>query len=326
MHRVLIIGCGRIAGGFDAGSADGGPVRTHAAAFGAHGRFALTGCVDPDGAARNAFAARWGVTRSAASAAEFSPGSFDVVAICSPTDLHAEHIEQALALRPRLVFCEKPVTGDAARTAALVARCAAEGVLLAVNYTRRWAPDVVALAHELRSGRWGAVRSAAGIYTKGVVHNGGHMIDLLHVLLGPVELAATGAPAFDFWPDDPSVPALLYAGEVPVQLSVGDAGDYAVFELALVTEQGEVAMRDGGLSWTVRRAIPSPDFAGYTSLGAFEHRPGRYDEAMTVAVANIAAALEEGDPLASTGETALAAQRVCEQMRDASTSSQRTHR
>ena len=77
-------------------------------------------------------------------------------------------------------------------------------------------------------------------------------------------------------------------------------------------------MRDGGLSWTIRRAGPSAEFAGYQALGPFEHRAGRYDEAMPAAVANIAAALENGAPLASTGETALAAHRLCEQMRHAS--------
>ena len=324
MHRVLIIGCGRIAGGFDEGDGGGVTVRTHAGAYRAHGGFSLAACVDPDRDRREAFAQHWGVAQAAATVSELPAGKFDVVSICSPTSAHGADIAAALAFGPRLIFCEKPVSESAAETEALIGRCANAGVRLAVNYTRRWAPDVVQLSRALGAGEWGAVRSVSGIYTKGAVHNGGHMIDLIHMLFGPVELVAAGPPVFDFRDDDPSVPALLRTAQgVPVTLAVGDARDYALFELVVVTERGEIAMRDGGLAWTERRSGESEAFAGYRALGPFESRAGRYDEAMPAAVADIAAALHTGAPLASTGETALAAQRVCEQMRDAALS--RTH-
>lgn len=317
MLSTLIVGCGNIAGGFDAGRpAEAGPL-THAGAFQRHGGFALTACVDPDAARREVFAARWGVQHTAASVAALAtaPGTFDVISICSPNAVHAEHLEAAIALAPRLIFCEKPVTGNADATEALVARCHDAGILLAVNYTRRWAPDVVALAGELTRGERGAVRSVVGTYTKGVLHNGGHLIDLLHLLFGPLTLTAAGDPVHDHWHDDPSVPALLAAqGGVPIQLGIGDARDYALFELVVVTERGEIAMRDGGLHWTEREPGASAAFAGYRTLGGFAERPGRYDEAMSAAVGNIADALMTGAPLASTGDTALAAQRLCEQI------------
>ncbi|ANY18950.1 putative oxidoreductase YcjS [Tsuneonella dongtanensis] len=318
MHSALIIGCGRIAGGFDEGRPSTALARTHAGAYRAHGGFSIEACVDPDAARREEFARNWGVPRSAATLGELGPAAYDVVSICSPTSAHPADIAAALDLGPKLIFCEKPVSGDAEQTAELADRCAERGILLAVNYTRRWAPDVVELAHDLAAGCWGSVRSAYGIYTKGAVHNGGHMIDLLHMLLGPIDLMAAGYPVFDHWDDDPSVPALLRSeAGVPITLSVGDARDYAVFELSIVTERGEMVMRDGGLSWTYRWADESTQFAGYRSLGPFEHVAGRYDEAMPAAIANIAAALDAGAALASTGKTALAAQRVCEQMRRA---------
>lgn len=320
MLSTLIIGCGNIAGGFDADRPPGALPLTHAGAFRRHGGFDIAACVDPDRATREAFAARWQV-RDAAESVEALAAistSFDVISICSPNARHAEHLQTAIELAPRLIFCEKPVTSTAAATAALVEKCQAAGVLLAVNYTRRWAPDIVALADELARGEWGAVRSAVGTYTKGVLHNGGHLIDLLHFLLGPMALTAAGAATFDHWDDDPSVPALLVTQTgIPVHLAVGDARDYALFELALVTERGEIAMRDGGLGWTVREAGASAAFAGYRTLGAHGVRPGRYDEAMLAAAGNIADALAHGAPLASTGRNALEAQRLCEEISNA---------
>lgn len=315
---VLVVGCGNIAGGFDAARPDDAAPLTHAGALRQHGGFVLQACVDPDAARRAAFAARWGLPQAAASidALQAAPGSFDLVCICSPTALHAEHLEAALALAPRLVFCEKPVTPTLAETALWAGRYAEAGIPLAINHTRRWAPDVERLAAELRRGDWGALRSAGGLYNKGVLNNGGHMVDLLQLLLGPVQPLAAGLPLWDFWPEDPSVPALLQTADgVPVTLHLGHAADCAVFELQLVTERAVITMEDGGQAWRVRPVVESPSFKGYRSLAAGERRAGEYALAMRRAAANLHAAATQGQALASTADSARTAQAVCEALR-----------
>lgn len=318
--RVLIVGCGNMAGGFDANRPAGALPLTHAGAFAHHGGFNLLACVDPNEGRRTQFAARWNVPRCAASIADLGAlsGEFDVISICSPTALHPEHLESALALNPRLIFCEKPVTPTLAETEAWVQACEARGVLLAINHTRRWAPDVRRLAGELADGSWNKVRAVAGIYNKGILNNGGHMIDLLHLLLGPLELMHAGQPSWDFWEHDPSVPAMLRAGEVPITLNLGHAGDYAHFELQLITENGIVTMEDGGMNWRIRRAVASPHFKGYRALDEGARIAGEYPQAMLAAAANLHAALTDGEMLASDGRSALAAQRICEQIRQSS--------
>ncbi len=322
--RVLVIGCGNIAGGFDAERAATLPPLTHAGAYSRHGGFAVTACVEPDAARRQTFLQRWGVPRGFVDlpsvAAAGLCGSFDVISLCSPTAAHAQQLESALALKPRLIFCEKPVTPTVAQTAALVARCARAGVPLAVNHTRRWAPDVRRLAAELRAGTWGAVRSATGTYNKGVLNNGSHLVDLLHLLLGPLAVLQAGQAVADFWPDDPSVPALLQSDNgVPVHLATAHAGDVALFELQLVCEKAVITMEDGGLQWRVRRVVHSPHFAGYRVLDEGQRIEGEYLQATACAVDNLLQHLRSGTPLASTGHTALAAQRLCEQIRRKST-------
>jgi predicted dehydrogenase len=316
--EVLIVGCGNIAGGFDNARAADEPPLTHAGAFSRHPAFRLAACVDPDDARHTAFAHRWGVPLAAREIRDLSSaaGRFDVISICSPTALHGTHLETALALQPRLVFCEKPVTPTLAETLEWVQRFAVAGVPLAINHTRRWAPDIVRLGAELRAGCWGSLRAATGHYNKGVLNNGAHMIDLLHALLGPVQPVAAGAPVWDYWPDDPSVPAMLYGeGGVPVQLNVGHAGDCALFELQLVTSHAVITMEDGGQAWRVRRIVESQAFKGYRTLTPGGPTAGEYAQAMTGAVANLHGALVRGEPLASTGASAAAAQTVCEAMR-----------
>lgn len=318
-HNVLIIGCGNIAGGFDSQRADDhdAPPLTHAGAYARDPRFRLAACVEPDAARRQAFMQRWDVPQGVARVEDVS-GRIDVVSICSPTALHATHLRAALALRPRLVFCEKPLSPSVEESEALVRACRDAGVLLAVAHNRRWDAAVERLAGELASGRWGELRSVVGHYNKGVLNNGSHLVDLLHRLVGPMELLAAGPAVHDHWDDDPSVPALLRsAGGVPVHLSTTHAADYALFELQIFTSRASITMEDGGLAWRVRERVPSAHFAGYHVLDAGSRHDGEVLHSTRRAIENLHAALCDEAVLASSGDSALAAQRLCEMIRRA---------
>lgn len=316
VFEVLVVGCGNIAGGFDTRRDAGEPPLTHAGAFSRNPAFRLGACVEPDAERRTAFMQRWNVPQGFASLAETRQLRPDVVSICSPTAAHAADLEAALRLNPRAIFCEKPVTLSAPETRHWVDACAAAGVLLAVNHTRRWAPDVVRLRDQLAAGDWGTLRALAGTYNKGVLNNGSHLVDLVHCLAGPLEVLAAGAPVQDFWPDDPTIPALLRTQTgVPVTFTPAHATDYALFELQVITTGGVLIMENGGMQWRVRRAGESPHFPGYRALGDAELVPGEYPLAMSAAVANLRDALVHGAPLSSTGVTALHAQLVCERIR-----------
>lgn len=318
---VLILGCGNIAGGFDVDRPGDAPPFTHASAFLRHGGYSLAACIDPNCERLDAFRKRWNIPAANASLEELQIGAgfFDVVSICSPTSLHASHLQAALALQPKLVFCEKPVTDTVAETSRWVEEFDRAGVKLAINHTRRWAPDVLRLREQIHAGAWGKIRSATATYCKGILNNGGHMIDLLIYLLGPVSLLSVGQPLWDFWDNDPTVPAMLQtSGGVPLQLSISDARDFAFFELQIVSERGVIVMENGGLLWRVRKVIDSPLFKGYSSLDLGDSIQGEYAMAMTRAAENIYNAVVYGEALASTGHGALEAQRMCEQIKSES--------
>ncbi|MBC7467826.1 MAG: Gfo/Idh/MocA family oxidoreductase [Ramlibacter sp.] len=318
--RVLVVGCGSIAGGFDETRAAGSWPLTHAGAYARHGGFRLAACVEPDAVRRQAFMARWSVDQGYPDLCVIDSGAaFDVVSICSPTGLHAAHLAHVLRLRPQLVFCEKPVTPSASATLEWIEAFEAAGIAFAVNHTRRWAPDLVRLKGELAAGRFGAVRSVVGHYNKGILNNGSHMIDLCRDLFGPLRPLWAGSAVADFWPDDPTIAAMLatQAG-VPVVLVPAHAADYALFELEIVTERGMLVMEQAGLAWRWREAAPSRQFAGYRSLADDIRTAGEYEQAMTAAAANIHDALAHGTVLASTGRTACEAQQLCETIRQMS--------
>ena len=316
--RVLIVGCGNIAGKFDEGRAPGYLPYTHAGAYMLDGRFDVAACVDPDDERRNEFMATWSVPAGFRSIDEVlnSSWKFDVISICSPTTCHINDIEIALRLKPKLIFCEKPVTPSYEETERLVEECNKANVLLAVNYTRRWDPDALKLQADMKAGQRGQLRSVAGLYNKGILNNGSHMVDLLHLLVGSVKIIKVGKPVEDYFSDDPTVPVWLEGNHgVPIHLACAHAEDYAIFELQLVFSRGVLRMEDGGMFWRERNVKDSNTFKGYRNLGESVRRPGKYPQAMLQAVDNIFRAINQHAPLASTGITALAAQRVCDEVK-----------
>lgn len=314
---VLLIGGGNIAGAFDHARAKDAWPLTHAGAYLRDGRFRLAACVEPDEARRTAFGAHWPVERLLASIDDIAADEcFDVISICSPTDMHAAHLEFALRMKPRLVFCEKPLLPALDDAADWVDRYERAGIALAVNHTRRWAPDLLKLVSELRAGQWGRIRSVIGVYNKGVLNNGSHLLDLLAMLLGELSVEWAGAPVHDHWPDDPSVPAVLRSESgICASLNIGHAQDFAIFELQILTERGVIAMERGGAGWRIRHADASAEFNGYRVLSNASEPAGQYEMAMTHAVDNLWRHLTSGEPLACTGHHALHAQRLCHQIR-----------
>ena len=307
-----------MAGGYDLLQSEDALPLSHAKAFLNHGGFALTACVEPNYSKRIAFQKRWRVPTGYANKKELSPevGQFDVITICSPTSSHKEDIDLALALKPMLIFCEKPVTSSLQDTKVLVEACNQKHVLMAVNYSRRWSPQVILLKAELTEGLWGDVRSVSAVYNKGILNNGSHMLDLLLYLFGPLQVVSVGRAVNDFFPEDPSIDATLSSDKgFPIQLNVANALDFAMFEMQIVTEKGVINMEDGGARWRFRHAKQSEKLSGYSFLNSGEWVEAEGSYALSGAVANIFDALQIGTPLASTGCNALQAHYLCEQIK-----------
>lgn len=319
-YKVLIIGCGNIAGKFDEDKTqiNGFLPLTHAGAFQKHGGFNILGCYDSDIERAKEFKRKWSVLYQFNSPDELmqSSAQFDVVSICSPTAFHEEHLLLAKQLKPTLIFCEKPISTSSNSACNIIDEIKLAGIKIAVNYNRRWDTKVRELRKQIDSGKWGHIRSVACFYNKGINNNGGHLIDLLIYLFGDLELIATGKPIFDFWNDDPTIPALLFdANGVSITLNPGYAKDFSIFEIEIISEKGVIRICNGGLQWKYRNVIESETFKGYFTLENDLLVEGEYMSTTLNAITNIYKFLSVGEALLSDDTNALNAQRLCEEIR-----------
>ncbi|MBI5164708.1 MAG: Gfo/Idh/MocA family oxidoreductase [Magnetospirillum sp.] len=313
---VLLVGCGAVAGGY-ADRSDG--AFTHAAAYRRYGAFHLAACVDPDAARRQSFAERWGIENAFASLEDaLADGRrYDVVSICSPTQVHAEHLRRIADSGAKAVLAEKPLTGNPDESMAIVAQYRAAGIPLAVNYLRRWDPTVIALRDDLATGKWGQVLSAVIRYSKGIIHNGSHMLDLALLLLGPLSPVAAVAARIDHQADDPTLDAvLLTADGASVHLVGGDARAYFHIDLEIITTEGIISYGDGGFAVSVRRVAESTRFSGYRVLGDCEALTAGLGEAMVRAVADVHFSARGGPAPQCSGDDAVAVERLCRRLID----------
>lgn len=316
--NVLLIGCGNMAAGFDLANEATAPARTHAAGYAGHGGFKLIACIDPDVDRRSKTAEKWNIPLHCDSVEQLhdSSISFDVVSICSPTHLHLAHIEAAVAMQPKVIFCEKPLTASLQDSQNAIELCEAHNVTLAVNYSRHWDPSITDLMSQIRQNRWGELRSVVAHYNKGILNNGGHMVGLLLQLLGSLQIVSARNVHFDLSPEDPTVAALLFSdNNIPIYLNPTHAADYAFFELELFFSRGVIRMLDGGLNWQIQLPVAHEQFQGYRALSLPSRQAGSYLAAMSLAVENIYEHLTNHRPIVSSGQNALAIQKICETIR-----------
>lgn len=313
--RAVIIGCGRVAGGYDE-EAGPGIVNTHAKAYQLQPATELVAAADLDVQKARRFVARWGISAVYSDVAKMlSDEKPDIVSICTPDNTHSRMLEMCLDSRSiKAVWCEKPLADDVDKAEAIVRAYTHRGVVLAVNYTRRWDKELERIKIAIQQKELGTIQKVVVYYTKGICHNGSHAVDLFLDWFGQVtEMQVLGSHV-DFVPDDPTVDARLLFGDIPVYLLGVDEKEYTLFEIHILGTLGRVNVkRGGGTEWFQRQ--PDSEFKGYRKLNLHDsHCLSNDVQPMAIALQEIVHVALSGGTVRSNGESALATLGVCRQL------------
>ena len=311
MWKAAILGCGQVAGGYDE-SAPPDFIRTHARAYAACPQTHLAAVMDIDLARAKTFAERWHVPKYYHDLGELlDREQCDMISICTPDHQHAEDLKACLdSSSLRAIWCEKPLTLDLAKAEDLAARARARGIVLAVNYQRQWEPAHRLLAEEFRSGLWGRILGGHGTYSKGVIHNGSHLIQLLRDFFGEPEAMHVQRAFCEYSPVDPTVDATLTFSGVPIRIVGLPTPSYPVFEITIYAENGVVRLANsGGRIFRYRRDPAQPD-----TLSPPQETETKLPRALQFVLEDICRALRGGSPVRVDGEDALKTLKLCSQL------------
>ena len=136
----------------------------------------------------------------------------DAVIICTPTDMHADLIEQ-FARAGKAIFCEKPIDLNVERVKSCLKTVEETGALLMVGFNRRFDPHFAAMHHAIQQGQIGTPemgviisRDPAAPPADYITRSGGlfrdmmiHDFDMAVFLMGdmPVKVQASGSVLTD---------------------------------------------------------------------------------------------------------------------------------
>ena len=309
-YSVLIIGAGRIGAFLDLPQS--ASVQTHAHAFSAHPGFSLVGFVDADIDHAARAAAVWGGRAFASVPEAFLGQSIDIAIVAAPDETHYRLLK-ALSDRPlRLVFAEKPLTGTAEEAEEIVRLYRERSVSLAVNFSRRFVPEVQGLRNRIASDEFGRFLSGSGWYGKGTMHNGSHLADMVHFLLGKIDTVRTVSSVQDWRNDDPSCSAVLTLnGGSQFFMHAVDSRAFTIFEVDLLFERQRVRIVDSGLAIEMYEVRDNAMYPGFRDLRPVATIATGHLNALACAADNVFSHLEHGTSLWSTGTDGLQAQAIC---------------
>lgn len=158
----------------------------------------------------------------------------DAVIICTPTDTHADLIEQFIKAGKK-VFCEKPVDLSVDRVKQAIATVEAENGTLMVGFNRRFDPDFAAVKEVLNAGAIGEVemvtitsRDPSAPPISYIERSGGIFRDMT---IHDFDMAR--------WLLAEEVTEVQAAASVLVDEEIGKAGDYDSVNVILKTVSGK---------------------------------------------------------------------------------------
>jgi predicted dehydrogenase len=248
--RAAIVGCGAIAGGNDDRWIHGETQRppfTHAGAYRNCSGVELTAAADPDSSRLERFARVWGIAGRYSDYKDMLRNEqIDILSICTPATLHAEVLREACLHGVPAVFCEKPLATELKDAHEVLQLCLKTRSVVAVNYFRRWNSTLREWIDRIVSGEFGRIRRINAYYTKGLVANGTHAIDLLLWLVGRIR-AVRALRISSPHDADPSLDVLcLSQSDIPCYLQGCLQEDFNILEMDVFAERGRIRLAENG--------------------------------------------------------------------------------
>jgi predicted dehydrogenase len=316
--KTALVGFGKIGAGYaeDSAMARHYPHATHAQILRDHSAFEWVGVVDPSIDARKNAKTKWAISNAVADAHDLiGANNIEVVVIATPPRQRIQILDSFPNLRG--VLAEKPLGETVEQGEEFIAECQRREISLSVNLFRRFDPQLVDLAAGGLRETIGEPQAAFMTYGNGLINNGVHLIDLVHMLLGDTQSAQSlfSETAFEAGPiaNDLNFPfALQLKGGLAVMASPLNFSSYREIGLDVWGSRGRMQLLNEGLIRMVTRTGPNRAMTGESELvhETTQSQSTRIGEAMYKGYDNLAENLMAGQALQCDGETALKAEKI----------------
>ncbi len=199
----------------------------------------------------------------------------DIIVVAVPTEYHLSTIIDILGdddtpkkfdYKPKMIVLEKPAGFNIHESTKIHYLSSQASVPIVVNYGRRFCPQIMSVYNKIIG--YEPVQSAVFYYTRGLIRDGSHAIDMLNQMFGNYlcsELFGQGIN--DYNDNDLTYGAQLsYSRCANVLLIPCDGRLFDVFELQVMTERGRLIYSDHFKQTHWTECKPEPTYGNYKSL------------------------------------------------------------
>jgi predicted dehydrogenase len=247
----------------------------------------------------------------------------DIVSVCTPDETHFEVIRTIIeSSSVKAIFAEKPLATNLKDAENVVSLASERGVILAVNYIRRYAKKIVELQGFINAESFGGIQAINGYYTKGTFHNGTHWFDLARLLIGEIK-RVKGFDIRKETNDDPSLDAVLEFPEgVFGYVHACDSQKFSIFEMDIIGNNGRICIKESGQTIEISHVGENPYYSGYNSLLLSDVYTNSMQNTLLNAVEDLVLCLETGKLPDCSGNDGVAAIRIAGAIRQSALSGQ----
>ena len=266
-ESCVIIGLGHIGMGYDFDLTGKSVIYTHARAIAVHPAFRLVGAVDVSPVQRARFEQRYSVPAFDQVEAALHQLQPDVVVLATSSESHGALLTRVLNVyRPKLILCEKPLSYVLDEARGMVEMCEKADIDFFVNYIRRTDPGVVEIKRRIDSGAISMPVKVNAWYSKGILNNGSHFLNLLELWLGDISSATviSSGRLWDNHDPEPDVEVRFDLGTVVFRAAWEESFSHYCIEF--LSHSGRLRYDKGGEAIEWQGVYADPSFDGYRIL------------------------------------------------------------
>ena len=313
-YKAALIGLGQIAYTFDDGSNEGVSSLSHYAAYTENPDIRVVGGYSPLDKEAKDFQNNTGVmaTTELSELLSLKP---DLISICSPTNKHAEQLELLVRSQIPMIWLEKPAAESSEDIVNIIdlSRDIESKSTILVNFFRRYHQSYKKLKELIASKYFGDVKAVNISYSRGLLNNGVHMLDLIFFLFPDTKYRIEWVGI-----DDSDNPSFIIEFGNSVRIFVqGTETDYHNIDIVVTFSKGRVPVIHGGMTTSLEEEISHELFPDYSRLSFASDNiigEGGFNRSFDEALMDLIESHEKSTPPLSNLESSLKSHKLVEEI------------
>jgi len=321
IYTAALIGCGDIGYLFDKDKGSelkSNEALTHFRALNISDHFKLVSVADTNLNALNIIDNQSGIKKYDDYRIMLEEQKPDLVTIASDDESHYPILTDILKFKPKFVFCEKPLAKTFEEIKEVSRKYNEAEIPLQVNYTRRFLNEFEEIKKSIDENKIGKIESVTFYYSRGLVHNASHYIDIALWYFGEPDDVISISEKRGITDEDKSVSFILKYSNGPEIIFIAlDIDKLSFAEIDIIGTLGRIKYNYKG-EIEIYTNNENPLFKGYKIYECICAEKVKFERALPEAYENIFEVMTGNTGIRSNSENSIKIFKLIKRIREKS--------